>query len=98
MNKPTGRIRVLTPNDPRPGPRTGFGTLVLMPDGSDVPGVVSVEIPDIKSGSMLYAKLTIELSQIDIDAHPLLSETTVLEAAAHYGWKVVQDDETETEF
>lgn len=84
--------RVISPAPDRPGPVLGMGTKVLLPDGSELPGVVSVEIAKLHCGDIITAKVELYLDSVDVHATPILSERSVIEAAAHYGWKVVRDD------
>lgn len=85
-------VRIVPP--PGEGVKSGCGTKVLMPDGTEVPFVTSVTVtfaPD----SPVRAEVEVATDFVEeISAHPLLGLDTLKASAARYGLQLVPVDGT----
>lgn len=76
------------------GVKSGCGTKVLMPDGTEVPFVTSVTVtfaPD----SPVMAEVEVATDFVEeITAHPILGLDTLKDSAARYGLRLVPVDGT----
>ncbi len=66
----------------------GFGTRVLLEDGTEVPGVTAVALGPITPDAVTTAEISLAFVGLDVAAHPLLSLESLREAAAHHGLRL----------
>ena len=83
-------VRIVPPSGE--GIKSGCGTKVLMPDGTEVPFVTSVTVtfaPDIP----VRAEVEVATDFVEeISAHPILGLDTLKASAARYGLQLVPAD------
>ena len=68
---------------------TAMGTRVSLPDGTPVTGIKAVAFQPITPLGIVRVGIYIDIAQVDIFAHPLLTMECLQEAAAVYGLQLV---------
>ena len=61
----------------------------ILPDGSQITGISECTIR-MSIYDRTKAEITLVVSAVDLDAHPLLSLQTLHESAAHHGFDLVK--------
>ncbi len=80
-----GLVKIVTP----PG-GAGFGTKVYTAEGAEITGITELVIRRIGPESLVEAEITVIVDGFTIEAHPLLSMTSLECAAAARGLKLVR--------
>lgn len=73
----------------------GFGSKVLMPDGTEIPGVYKVAVKPFTCEDAVVVILEV-YAELEIEGQPILGMTTLVESADALGFKLVPKDAPET--
>lgn len=81
-------IRITTPPSPDGKARIGWRTNITTAEGLPIDGIRTCAIR-IEPNSIVTAEIEVNVTGLDIEAHPLLGLDTVRDAAAHHGYRLV---------
>ena len=80
-------IRITTPPSQDGKARIGWGTKITTAEGLPIDGIRTCAIR-IEPTSIVTAEIEINVTGLDIEAHPLLGLDTLKAAAAQYGYRL----------